>query len=66
MTNKRQMTITEANEIWNACYGDPIKYDATMDAWQRYTWMQREEAIRVRNEELGGAIWGLYNISDRD
>ena len=60
------MTLAQANEIWEACYGDPINHNATMDAWQKYTWMQRDEAIRIRNEFAGGAIWGIYNISDRD
>lgn len=55
------MTLEEANLIWDACYGSTTP---NSDAWQRYDWMQRTEAIRVRNEQPGG--WGVWNISDRD
>lgn len=57
------MTITEANEIWNACYGN----DPNSDGWQRYTSEQRLEAIDTRqleHERLTGG-WGTWNISDR-
>lgn len=56
------MTLIEANEIWNACYGD----DLYSDGWQRYTSEQRLEAIAVRNDQQGGTLWGVFNISDRD
>lgn len=59
------MTITEANEIWNACYGDPMA-DGAIDAWQRYTSHQRLQAIEIRNAQEGGVLWGVFNISDRD
>jgi hypothetical protein len=59
------MTLDEANLIWNACYGsDPSDVAATVDAWQTYDWMQRTEAIRVRNQQ--GGQWGIWHISDRD
>ncbi len=59
------MTLDEANLIWNACYGsDSADVASTVDAWQTYDWKQREEAIRVRNQQ--GGQWGIWNISDRD
>lgn len=39
------MTLTEANIIWEACYGD----DLNSDGWQRYTSAQRQQAIAVRS-----------------
>jgi hypothetical protein len=39
------MTLTEANTIWEACYGD----DLNSDGWSRYTAAQRAEAIAIRN-----------------
>ena len=57
------MTLTEANEIWNACYGD----DLDSDGWTRYTSAQRMEAIDTRQLEHerqhGG--WGIWSVSDR-
>ena len=40
------MTLTEANEIWNACYGDTQE---GVDGWDIYTPEQRELAINARN-----------------
>jgi hypothetical protein len=43
------MTLQEANEIWEACYGDsPI----STRGWDTYTAEQRSDAIRVRNGKL--------------
>jgi hypothetical protein len=55
------MTLTEANTIWEACYGD----DLNSDGWQRYTSAQRMQAIEVRQQAHDGQ-WGIWNISDRD
>jgi hypothetical protein len=57
------MTITEANEIWNACYGDNVT-----DGWERYTSWQRLEAIDTRQleHERQNGSWGSWNVSDRD
>ncbi len=58
------MTITEANAIWNACYGaEPTS--AWADAWDTYTAAQREQAIATRAASVAGS-WGIWNISDRD
>ena len=59
------MTIQEANQIWNACYG-PESWDIETwaDAWDSYTQAQREEAIATR--QAGQPSWGTWNISDRD
>jgi len=38
------MTIQEANEIWNACYGD-----SQGNGWDIYTPEERELAINTRN-----------------
>jgi hypothetical protein len=38
------MTLQEANEIWEACYGADVP-----GAWDLYTAEQRSDAIRVRN-----------------
>jgi hypothetical protein len=55
------MTIDQANEIWNACYGD-----TNGDGWQRYTSLQRMQAIETRDAHANGGQWGIWNISDRD
>jgi hypothetical protein len=55
------MTIDQANEIWNACYGD-----TNGDGWQRYTSLQRQQAIETRDAHANGGQWGIWNISDRD
>jgi hypothetical protein len=41
------MTLNEANEIWEACYGADVP-----GAWDLYTAEQRSDAIRVRNGKL--------------
>ena len=56
------MTITEANLIWNACYGD----DLNSDGWALYTSAQRQQAIETRDAHANGGQWGIWNISDRD
>ena len=60
------MTIDQANEIWNACYG-PESWDIETwaDAWDSYTQAQREQAIATRDASVAGS-WGTWNISDRD
>ena len=60
------MTITEANQIWEACYG-PESWDIEVwaDAWDSYTQAQREQALTTRNASVTGS-WGTWNISDRD
>ena len=60
------MTITEANKIWEACYG-PESWDIETwaDAWDSYTQAQREQAIATRDASVAGS-WGTWNISDRD
>jgi len=50
------MTLDQANQIWEDCY--------VLDKWNDYTSDQRLEAIRVRNEGVGG--YGIWCISDRD
>ena len=56
------MTLTEANTIWEACYGD-----TNGTGWALYTSAQRLLAIEVRQQahdrQHGG--WGVWNISDR-
>jgi hypothetical protein len=52
------MTLTEANEIWNACYGDTQE---AVDGWDIYTPEQREQAINTRN----AATFGDWNDADR-
>ncbi len=56
------MTPTQAQQIWNACYGDT---DST--GWERYSPQQRELAMDILQQEhdrqRGG--WGVWNISDR-
>ena len=56
------MTLTEANTIWTACYGD----DMNSDGWALYTSAQRLQAIEVRDAHANGGQWGIWNISDRD
>ena len=51
------MTLTEANLIWDACYGN----DTTWDGWATYTSEQREMAINTRN----AATFGDWNDADR-
>lgn len=57
------MTLTEANLIWNACYGD----DLNSDGWERYSSAQRLEAIDTRQQhhDRQHGTWGTWNISDR-
>ena len=50
------MTIDQANEIWNACYADPMA--AGFDI---YTPAQREQAINVRN----GQTFQGWNDAER-
>ena len=52
------MTLTEANEIWNACYGDTQE---GVDGWDIYTPEQRELAINTRN----AATFTDWNDADR-
>jgi hypothetical protein len=57
------MTPTQAQQIWNACYGN----DTTWDGWATYTSEQRALAMDVLQQEhdrqRGG--WGVWNVSDR-
>jgi hypothetical protein len=59
------MTIQEANQIWNACYGTESWASGWADAWDSYTQAQREQAIATRDASVAGS-WGTWNISDRD
>ena len=56
------MTPTQAEQIWNACYGDT---DST--GWERYSPQQRALAMDILQHEhdrqRGG--WGVWNVSDR-
>lgn len=53
------MTLTQANQIWTDCYAS-----ANYELWDKYTDSQREEAILVRNQAIGGN-YGTWDISDR-
>ena len=55
------MTITEANAIWDACYGP----ESSAASWDAYTAAQRERAMATRDASVA-ASWGIWNISDRD
>lgn len=55
------MTLQEANQIWNACYGT----ESSADSWDAYTRQQREQAMATRDASVAGS-WGIWNISDRD
>lgn len=59
------MTITEANLIWNACYGS-IDPNDTAGGWALYTSAQRRKAIEIRDAHANDGQWGIWNISDRD
>lgn len=60
------MTIDQANEIWNACYGSTLASE-TAEGWAKYTSSQRMQAIETRDAHAnGGGQWGIWNISDRD
>jgi hypothetical protein len=61
MKNETTMTLTEANTVWTACYGD----DLNSDGWDRYTSAQRQQAIDVRDAHANGGQWGFWDISDR-
>jgi hypothetical protein len=61
MKNETTMTLDQANEIWNACYGDPQG-----NGWDIYSSAERNEAIDTRNAHANGGQWGIWNISDRD
>jgi len=50
------MTLTEANEIWDACYNS-----GDLSLWERYTPEQREQAINTRN----GQTFQGWNDADR-
>jgi hypothetical protein len=56
------MTPTQAEQIWQACYGD-----TDGNGWATYTSEQRQLAIEIRQQEhdrqRGG--WGTWSISDR-
>lgn len=60
------MTITEANKIWNACYGSRFASE-TAEGWATYTSAQRLLAIEVRQQEHDRqrGCWGTWDISDR-
>ena len=51
------MTLDQANQIWNACYGSPFA-DDTAHGWETYTSEQRMQAIETRDahaNEIGRA-----------
>ena len=61
--NTDTMTLETANQIWNDCYNS-----TDFNLWDKWTWQDREEALRVRTSvALGGdsGQWGIWNISDR-
>lgn len=60
------MTLTEANQIWEACYGSPLASD-TAHGWATYTSRQRQLAIEIRQQEHDRQMgcWGVWNVSDR-
>ena len=58
------MTIDQANEIWNACYGSCLASE-TEAGWNTYTSAQRMQAIETRDAHANGGLWGIWNISDR-
>ena len=58
------MTLDQANQIWNACYGSPFA-DDTAHGWETYTSEQRMQAIETRDAHANGGTWGIWNISDR-
>ena len=58
------MTLTEANLIWNACYGSTDPND-TAGGWELYSSAQRLQAIEVRDAHANGGQWGVWHISDR-
>ena len=58
--NRNDMTIDEANLIWEACYGSD-----TAEGWATYTSAQRLQAIETRDAHANDGQWGIWNISDR-
>jgi hypothetical protein len=56
------MTPTQAEQIWQACYGD-----TDGNGWALYTSEQRLLAIEVRQQEHDRqhGCWGTWNVSDR-
>jgi len=57
----KQMTIDQANQIWNDCYAS-----TDLSLWSQYTSAQRLQAIETRDAHANGGQWGVWNISDRD
>jgi hypothetical protein len=57
------MTLTEANAIWEACYGS----NHVSKAWGKYNSRQRQLAIEIRQQEHDRqrGCWGVWDISDR-
>jgi hypothetical protein len=57
------MTITEANQIWNDCYGT----SGVSPSWGKYTSAQRLLAIEIRQQEHDRqrGCWGTWSVSDR-
>ncbi len=59
------MTLTEANQIWTACYTGTAAEAA--EGWATYTSAQRRLAIEIRQQEHDRqqGCWGTWSISDR-